>query len=85
MLATADKVRAMRADVLEAVLKLSPEERLELIERLHESLEQRDGESLLTPEQEAELAKREERLERTGPIGEEWHVVKQRLLEKRGS
>lgn len=69
----------MRSALLEAALKLPPEERRALIDELAQSLD--DG--ALSPEQTIEIARRTARLERTGPIGEEWETVKRRLLSGR--
>lgn len=64
---------------------LSDEERLSLIEELWESLDENRRDAIpLTPDQEAELARRLEAYEREGPIGitaEEMHEN----LRRRGS
>jgi putative addiction module component (TIGR02574 family) len=52
------------------VRQLSREQRLDLIEQLWESLNDEERDSLpLTPEQERELDRRLDALEREGPIG----------------
>jgi putative addiction module component (TIGR02574 family) len=53
---------------------LTPEEKLELIDDLWRSLE--PGDLSLTPEQKAELDRRLDRLEREGPQGVPWEVVR---------
>ncbi len=55
------------------VKRLSPEERLELIEELWDSLSEED--IRLTPEQLEELERRRARLEREGPRGRPWRDV----------
>jgi len=55
------------------VKQLSPEERLELIEELWDSLSEEDVK--LTPEQLEELERRRARLEREGPRGRPWRDV----------
>ena len=53
--------------------RLSPEERLELIEELWDSLSEED--IRLTSEQLEELERRRARLEREGPRGRPWRDV----------
>jgi len=53
--------------------QLSPRERIELEEELWDSLTEQDIE--LTPEQEAELIRRREQLDRDGPRGRPWRDV----------
>jgi len=55
------------------VKRLSPEERLELIEELWDSLSEED--IRLTSEQLEELERRRARLEREGPRGRPWRDV----------
>jgi putative addiction module component (TIGR02574 family) len=55
------------------VKQLSPDERLELIEELWDSLSEEDVK--LTPEQLEELERRRARLEREGPRGRPWRDV----------
>lgn len=64
------------------VKRLSPEERLELIEELWDSLSEEDVR--LTPEQLEELERRRARLEREGPRGRPWRDVLGDI-EKRGA
>jgi putative addiction module component (TIGR02574 family) len=59
------------------VEKLSPEERLKLLERLWDSLSDQDVE--LTPTQRAELDRRLDELDRDGPTGIPWEEVLRRL------
>lgn len=53
--------------------QLSPRERIALAEELWDSLTEQDIE--LTPEQEAELIRRREQLDRDGPRGRPWRDV----------
>jgi putative addiction module component (TIGR02574 family) len=64
------------------VKRLSPEERLELIEELWDSLSEEDVK--LTPGQLEELERRRARLERDGPRGRPWRDVLGDI-EKRGA
>lgn len=70
----------MTTSILNSVINLPPDERLELIGRLWNSLIEDGFEPPLSPEQTSELERRIARLNTTGPQGEEWEVVKQRLL-----
>lgn len=71
---------AMTSTILNSAMSLPPDERLELIGRLWNSLIEDGFEPPLSPEQTNELERRIARLSATGPQGEEWEVVKQRLL-----
>jgi putative addiction module component (TIGR02574 family) len=53
---------------------LTPDEKLELIDDLWGSLRSEDLE--LTPEQRVELDRRVDRLDRDGPVGTPWEVVR---------
>jgi putative addiction module component (TIGR02574 family) len=55
------------------IRQLTPLERIELAERLWDSLAEEDIE--LTPAQAAELTRRRERLVREGPQGRPWRDV----------
>ena len=55
------------------IKRLTPQERIELIEQLWDSLEDEDIE--LTPEQAVELERRRDRLAREGPKGRPWRDV----------
>ena len=57
--------------------KLSPDERLKLLEQLWDSLS--DQEVELTPAQRAELDRRLDELDREGPTGIPWEEVLRRL------
>lgn len=57
--------------------KLSPEERLELLEKLWDSLSDRDVP--LTSRQRQELDRRLDDLDREGPLGIPWDDVLRRL------
>lgn len=60
--------------------KLSQEERLELIEELWESLGEEERDALpLTPEQQDELDRRLDTLEKEGPVGLKAAEVRARL------
>lgn len=69
----------MPNDLVQQVLELSPNERLELIQVLWDSLPQDTEAVQLTPAQLAELERRERRLGRDGPTGDTWDVVRERL------
>ena len=60
---------------------LSPEERLELLERLWDSLD--PEEVPLTEAQRAELKRRVDRMERDGAPGRTWDEVEGRILGRR--
>lgn len=64
-----------------SISRLTPRERIELAERLWDSLAEEDIE--LTPEQAAELERRRDRLARDGPKGRPWRDVLDEL-DKRG-
>ena len=57
--------------------QLTPDEKLELIGELWDSLD--DSDVTLTPEQQSELQSRLDRLERDGVSGRPWHEVEARL------
>ncbi len=61
-------------------LLLPPEARVELIRRLWDSLPQTSQAPSLSPEQEAELDRRNRGLDQTGVIGDEWETVRNRLI-----
>ncbi len=69
----------MTDSLLKEAMKLTPAERLELIEQIWDSLEQDSAFVQLTPAQDAELDRRLGRLEATGPQGESWDVVEAEL------
>jgi putative addiction module component (TIGR02574 family) len=59
------------------IAKLSPEERLELLEKLWDSL---SAESIpMTDAQEEELDRRLDELDREGPVGIPWNEVIERI------
>jgi len=60
--------------------QLSPDEKLELIGELWDSLDERD--IALTSEQEAELKSRLDRLDRDGVSGRSWREVEARLRQR---
>jgi putative addiction module component (TIGR02574 family) len=64
------------------VKRLSPQERLELIEELWDSLSEEDVK--LTPEQLQELERRRARLDQEGPRGRPWRDALGDI-EKRGA
>ncbi len=66
----------------DAILAMSPEERLELIERLWESLEPRD--IALTPAQRAELNRRLDTLEEDAKTARPWDDVRRDLDRLKG-
>jgi putative addiction module component (TIGR02574 family) len=56
---------------------LTPDEKLELIDDLWGSLKPEDFS--LTAEQQAELDRRLKRLDREGPVGNSWEVVRAKM------
>lgn len=61
------------------ITSLSPEERLDLLERLWESLSQTPEAVLLTTAQREELDRRLDELDRVGPVGIPWDEVLTRI------
>jgi len=59
------------------VSQLTPDEKLDLIGELWDSLD--DGDIALSPEQQSELQSRLDRVERDGVSGRPWHEVEARL------
>ncbi len=60
--------------------QLSPDEKLDLIGELWDSLDDRD--IALTSEQQAELQSRLDRLDRDGVAGRPWHEIEARLRQR---
>lgn len=60
---------------------LTADEKVDLIDDLWSSL--REDELTLTPEQTAELDRRLEKLDRTGPVGTPWEVVRTEMSRDR--
>jgi len=60
--------------------QLSPDEKLDLIGELWDSLNDRD--IALTTEQQAELQLRLDRLDRDGVAGRPWHEIEARLRQR---
>jgi putative addiction module component (TIGR02574 family) len=71
----------MNADLLAAALKLSPSDRLELIEALWDTLS--DEDLPVTPEERAVLDERLADLERNPDAQSSWEEVKARLQRRR--
>ncbi|HEU4366827.1 MAG TPA: addiction module protein [Methylomirabilota bacterium] len=71
----------MNADLLAAALKLSPSERLQLIEALWNTLSEED--IPVTPEERALLDERLADLERNPDAQSSWPEVKARLEQRR--
>ena len=71
----------MNAGLLAAALKLSPRDRLELIEALWDTLS--DEDVPVTPEQRALLDERLADLERNPDAHSSWEEVKARLQQRR--
>lgn len=71
----------MNADILAAALKLSPSDRLELIEALWDTLSEED--IPVTPEQRALLDERLDDLEKNPDAQSSWEEVKARLARRR--
>ncbi len=61
------------------VNELSPAERLDLIEELWDSLSDRADDLPLTDAQRAELDRRLDDLEKSGPVGIPWEEVLQQI------
>lgn len=61
------------------IASLSTEERLELLDRLWDSLAQTPGTIPLTDAQKRELDHRLDDLEREGPVGIPWNEVLERI------
>jgi putative addiction module component (TIGR02574 family) len=61
------------------IKKLSPEERLELLEQLWESLSEMPGAVPMTDAQSEELDRRLDELDREGPVGIPWNDVLDRI------
>lgn len=61
------------------VEELEPAEQLELIEKLWESLSKHPENISLTDAQRAELDRRLDELDRTGPVGIPWEEVQNRI------
>jgi len=69
----------MSAALLKSALKLSKAERILLVEQIWDSVAEDSDALRLSKNQEAELERRLERLERTGSQGSSWAKVKSRL------
>lgn len=65
------------------IASLTPEERLELLEELWDSLAATPGSAPLTNTQRAELDRRLDDLEREGPVGIPWEGVISRIRGRR--
>lgn len=65
--------------LLEAAKKLAPAERIRLVEQVWDSVAEEEPPIALSPEQQAELDRRLDRLEREGPSGVAWETLKQEL------
>jgi putative addiction module component (TIGR02574 family) len=73
----------MSSRLLSSALKLSKSQRILLVEQIWDSLSDQQMEPDLTGEQKAELDRRMERLDKTGPIGSDWETVKSRLRKRK--
>lgn len=73
----------MTKGVLKSALGLSKAERILLVERLWDSIVADGGAPALDSAQKAELDRRLDRLERTGPLGADWETVKKRIRRRR--
>jgi len=65
------------------IAKLSPEERLELLEQLWDSLPENPEAIPLTEAQQEELDRRLDDLDREGPVGIPWNEVLTRIRSRR--
>jgi putative addiction module component (TIGR02574 family) len=63
--------------------KLSPEERLKLLEQLWDSLSETPEAIPMTDAQRAELDRRLDDLDRDGPVGIPWNEVLDRILNRK--
>lgn len=72
----------MTRTLLESALKLSKAQRILLAERLWDSVAEEGVSLRLTKAQETELDRRLRRLDKTGPQGSEWSVVKARITRR---
>jgi putative addiction module component (TIGR02574 family) len=68
--------------LLKSALKLSPPERILLVEQIWDSLAREQAAPDLTLTQKSELDRRLKRLAQTGPLGSSWDVVKRRLKKR---
>lgn len=68
--------------MLSDILKLSPEDRLELADAIWHSLEDAPDEVLLTEAQRAELRARYEDYLRNPTAGSSWEEVEKRILDR---
>ena len=66
-----------------SIESLTAEERLELLERLWESLSEQPDAIPLTDAQRAELDRRLDKLDREGPVGIPWDEVLARIQNRR--
>ena len=71
-----------RSEVLSELLKLSPQDRIEIAQDLWDSLDEKD--LPLTDEQAAELERRMAEMEDNPSTGIPWEVVRESLLKKFG-
>jgi putative addiction module component (TIGR02574 family) len=69
----------MSAAILKSAMKLSPAERILLVERLWDSIADQNAAPPLTKAQRTELRRRLKRIEETGPLGSDWSTVKSRI------
>lgn len=68
--------------LLQSALKLTKAQRILLAQRLWDSVAEQADAPDLTPDQKTELARRLDRLSRTGPQGRPWAQVKKRILHR---
>jgi putative addiction module component (TIGR02574 family) len=61
-------------------MKLPKAQRILLVEQIWDSIAMQQKGPDLTPAQEAELDRRWKRLQKTGPLGDDWATVKKRIL-----
>jgi putative addiction module component (TIGR02574 family) len=70
--------------LLEAAKKLAPDDRIRLAEQVWDSVTEEELPITLPPEQEAELNRRLDRLQREGPSGVPWEALRQELRGQAG-
>jgi putative addiction module component (TIGR02574 family) len=66
------------------IAALTPEQRLELLEQIWDSLSATPGAVPLTQPQREELDRRLDELDAEGPVGIPWEEVYRRLRDRRG-
>lgn len=71
------------ATLLAEAKKLPPNERVELLSKIWQSLYEDDAPIELTPDQTLLLRQREDRIDQDGVTGDDWQTVRSRLERER--